>query len=901
MPLTLIRTPTSAPAAALWLPMADTGDLVDALMALGHEPWPRVHALAQGYVLLLDAPDFHLCVPGAVRLRALAAHFLAPLDSELSVALFDDELRALTASRGLVLLPHQVLTYDRNRPLRWSQLIHPGPVTRQAWVTLPPEPAGAERITSITLNLAGSADDLLSAGGGGIGEAPPTPDNASLGDTLKGKANIAAGKALAGLGSFLGIDALARKGADMIGRGLHEAPQLGERFFGSQGAALRDLLRKFREGQVDEALKRAIPFDQQGSRGGTVTDHPGLPFNNISYSLANILGASGRGPGGIWMADADVTSALMAEYRKAAQAAARRGDHRRAAFIYGKLLGDFREAAAVLMAGGLYHDAATLYLQKLNDPLAAAQAFENGGDIDRAVRIYRERHEHVRAGELLKRAGEEEQALGEFRQAAHYLTERGDHLAAGRLMASRAQRSDLARAYFEKGWKERIDANGRACGLELLELYAADEQPEHLLRLVAEAERALASPAHQAETARFFNRLAELAQTARLAPQREELADRALMALAGALRKRHSVSPGAVSELLSAPVWPAPLINDARAAARLASEQPRAREHDSPPDVTQLGRGRLTAACFAQHSDELFAALDNGDVVAMRPTYGAVVTLARREEAALGLAATQDGDLLFILRAGTTPLLSSLSRQAQGYTLETPGCATADDVLLACARAGNDTISLCAKDELISVRRGVPPAVTLVGNLGALGSSTAIAAAFLEPTFHQLDARMALITLSHGDDSLTYYPDLEVPHSDSAVLGWHPAPATGLSVAPPVTRLRTRHDELELCGTNAHGYLFWTQVRLSEQRIEELQTKICGPRHGYRCAAFVKAGQVAAIAEDRVDIYGRQGNEMALKRTIAVDLRLAVAAHVARITEQLMVLCADARLVRVAL
>lgn len=54
----------------------------------------------------------------------------------------------------------------------------------------------------------------------------------------------------------------------------------------------------------------------------------------------------------------------MAEYRKAASEAAKMGDHRRAAFIYGKLLGDYREAAAALMAGGLYHDAAQLYLLK---------------------------------------------------------------------------------------------------------------------------------------------------------------------------------------------------------------------------------------------------------------------------------------------------------------------------------------------------------------------------------------------------------------------------------------------------------------------------------------------------------------------------------------------------------
>ena len=52
---------------------------------------------------------------------------------------------------------------------------------------------------------------------------------------------------------------------------------------------------------------------------------------------------------------------LAAEYRKAAEQAIRRGDYRRAAFIYGKLLRDYRTAANVLMQGGLHHDAAVLF------------------------------------------------------------------------------------------------------------------------------------------------------------------------------------------------------------------------------------------------------------------------------------------------------------------------------------------------------------------------------------------------------------------------------------------------------------------------------------------------------------------------------------------------------------
>jgi hypothetical protein len=58
---------------------------------------------------------------------------------------------------------------------------------------------------------------------------------------------------------------------------------------------------------------------------------------------------------------------------------------------------------------------------------------------------------------------------------------------------------------------------------------------------------------------------------------------------------------------------------------------------------------------------------------------------------------------------------------------------------------------------------------------------------------------------------------------------------------------------------------------------------------------------VAAVTESRVDLFARQGNAMALKQSIKADLRGALAAHYAKITEELLVVCEDGRLVRVLL
>src|SRR5205823_410479 len=117
-------------------------------------------------------------------------------------------------------------------------------------------------------------------------------------------------------------------------------------------------LDDFLKGNIERALRRAIPLSGN-DRGATPGGSAHLPINDIRYSLGNILG--GGGPGALWLSSPEVYRALEEQYRKLAEQAARDGDHRRAAFIYGKLLNDYRLAAVVLSQGGLHRDAAVLY------------------------------------------------------------------------------------------------------------------------------------------------------------------------------------------------------------------------------------------------------------------------------------------------------------------------------------------------------------------------------------------------------------------------------------------------------------------------------------------------------------------------------------------------------------
>src|SRR5262249_50740080 len=151
---------------------------------------------------------------------------------------------------------------------------------------------------------------------------------------------------------------------------------------------LKKLIREFREGDKERALRRAVPIISPRDRLNPLI--PGrakrLPRRSGVYSLSELLRRPGRGEAiPVGMARDRVIRELMEEYRKAAERAIREGDFRRAAYIYGVLLQDDRLAAGALGRGGLHHDAAVIYESKLNDRAAAAQSFEAAGEFDRAL------------------------------------------------------------------------------------------------------------------------------------------------------------------------------------------------------------------------------------------------------------------------------------------------------------------------------------------------------------------------------------------------------------------------------------------------------------------------------------------------------------------------------------
>src|SRR5207249_9833984 len=159
--------------------------------------------------------------------------------------------------------------YKPSRPVPLAGLLDVGPRQRAAWQPLPVAPRLAERIQIITLELPPeNPDELLAADGDDLASDSPRPEETGPVQQALGQAMLGAGEALHGLGNLLGLRGLAAVGANWIGKALSMAPRLSETLLGKQEAALRELLRRFREGKLEDALRHALPLGGAGDRGG---------------------------------------------------------------------------------------------------------------------------------------------------------------------------------------------------------------------------------------------------------------------------------------------------------------------------------------------------------------------------------------------------------------------------------------------------------------------------------------------------------------------------------------------------------------------------------------------------------------------------------------------------------
>jgi tetratricopeptide (TPR) repeat protein len=921
VPFRLHRLPTAEPASALLLPGHDVTALLTLCARLG--AMPAVYPVAAGFLLKLAAPT-RAAFPGALRLRALADNLLVPADAELLPALRDDEAAGLVRRRGLVFLPGgRALAFAPDAPLPPAALLTSHRVRREPWQSFPDRPALADRLHEVLLERpAESADAALDPGDPALGSEEPRPEDASPGAKVLGGAKFAAGRGLIGLGRALGLRKLAEWGAGLVESAVARVPRLSESVLGRQEAALRALLREFREGNLERALRRALPLGGAGDRGGIPARGARLPVHGTRYSLADLIGPGGDGPAGIWLGGYDVQHELAKEYRKAAEAALRAGDFRRAAFVYGKLLRDYRSAAQSLMQGGLNHDAAVLYLEKLGDTLSAARAFDAAGEVDRAVRLYRQRGDHLPAAALLRRVGEEEAALVEYRAAAdQLLLSPQGYLAAGELMLHQAGRVDLAAEYFGRGWALRPEGNAVPCALQLADLHAQGRTPDRLLALLGEAEAFFRPPGNDQAATQFYNHLARLAERPDLDAVRDDLRDRCLLGLAGKLRQNveQEARAGDLSSALlgRAGAWAPAVVSDAQFAVQAAVKRPRpAVQAERRVHSVRIAHGSITAACFAPLTGAVFLGCAGGEVACFRPVSGrSTLLLAGRGTASAGgrlgrvtsLATDAEGQFLAVLQGDG----SESGRLLSAYLA---GGAGEDFSPLTEARAvegaGDRWLAPLAAQDVMDV----------IG-LWTGGRLDLLRAPFLGPALPWVSApdvepatglvlrwppqvprsRWPFLVLLFGHDLLWWTP----PPSDrleAVGLGWTPArPPVPLFERPPVAWLRPDPEHLELAGRRADGSACWSRLHFGADGRPVVRTAGVSRKEAYHAVTLVRPGLVAAVGPNGVDwLCGGSGGLAPLRRAPAVVGHSdAVACFPSAETRELLVVRRDGFLVRV--
>ncbi len=300
-----------------------------------------------------------------------------------------------------------------------------------------------------------------------------------------------------------------------------------------QGAYLLRLLRQLDDGDLGEALRRAVPL------GG------GGPDDRLSLRLpgrrSGLEISSGRRPGTLIDVPGGLLEALRQRYRRAFDRLDRLGRHQEAAFVLAELLRSEEEAVAYLERHGRLRQAAVLAEGRgLRQGLVIRQWFL-AGDPERAVRLARAHRAFADAVDRLERSRHAAEATVLRLCWADDLAEAGDLAGAVRAALPVPE----ARPLVER-WIELALGAGGAAGPALLGTWVElrpDRFAEARARVLAACQDAGEDgPAHRRAVAQGLVRLSG-------SPALQALARPVLRAL---LADEAQGRPGGVTKELSA-------------------------------------------------------------------------------------------------------------------------------------------------------------------------------------------------------------------------------------------------------------------------------------------------------------------------------------------------------------
>ena len=850
---------TAAPVDGLLLPSG--ADAVAACAILGHDPPPTLFATADGVLILLDGPADHAAI-GAIKLRRLSDYLLIPFDAELLPQLHRDEMAALTKTRGLVILPGgRALEFAPDIPLDWDALLAVGTVRRDGWERFPQPRRIAEELRSIHFELPQqNPEDVVSPGGAGIGVDPARPAESLMTNRAAGRATLGVGRAIAALGGKLGIKSLQQWGQRLVESAIKLAPRLQEEVSGKRDAALRELLRRFQEGDVEGALRRALPFSDDSSHRGEVPSGSELPNHDLNYSLRNIL--PGSRPASMWNDhDNELRLALQAAYRKAAQAATDAGDFRRAAFIFGKLLSEWRSAAEVLARGDLHRDAAILFRDKIGDKLRAAREFADGGAFEEALAIYEELNTYELAGDLFRRIGNEVFALANYERAAAVMLTNNNSARPGNSFSPKPVASNGRSSIFgtvgtggTMAAKTRMRFRARFIWLGFTRIA---NRRNRFLSFSPRANGFLNNRETPTRPACSSTPSPRWPRIRRSSLAVKKCANRCLLALAAKLRDHAATEskPGEVVPALfgATRIWEPAAVRDAAFALKSAQAKPKTQASESVlRTVTwmRLATGTVTATAFAAESGDLFAGFLDGTLACFNAKTERIERIEGEVREVRALAVNRHGNQIAVVNRlgnGSELITSYLSGDGQTFRHNSNYYSPYREIRL------SPTIET-DRGDLLAIFRQSNAQVELIGLRGA-----SLSAEKLKPATYWTDSHYELLLPSEPSSSSPklfaffgpelYSIPLTIDRAWHCKVGWFPHACTlsGAFSAPPLTWSYVTGVRIEFAGLGLENTAYLARISLAD--FQTNCDKLLSALHidGYRCVAIIRPGFVAAV------------------------------------------------------
>lgn len=240
------------------------------------------------------------------------------------------------------------------------------------------------------------------------------------------------------------------KGTDWINKERENLENLEER----NKKEVDKLLDMF-EKDPEEALKYAIPLDEQGTTRG---EEAAFELSKRWGDLSSLTG-SGTGLTGNSTVDlGDHFQTLREKYEKAAQAFIEKGEYKKAAFIFLKLLKEYFRAAQTLEKGKFWQEAASIYVKNAKDQKNAARCYEEGKHYTEAIELYAELKEWGKAGDLAMLINEVEEARGYYEQFANQYIDNNQYVKASLVYKQKLNEPHRGQALLLKGWRNQKDA-----------------------------------------------------------------------------------------------------------------------------------------------------------------------------------------------------------------------------------------------------------------------------------------------------------------------------------------------------------------------------------------------------------------------------------------------------------